>query len=171
MDASPNPAHILLARLEKEDLLKSVITQNIDNMHQEAGNLEVIEYHGNSKRLKCSQCGRKYEVSEVNLESLPPRCDADFEVLKPDFVFFGEGIPPAAASKSVEEVSRADLLLIIGTTGEVMPAGMLPSIASSHGARIIEINPSRSVFTDSLTDLFLQGPAAEVSRLMESYLF
>lgn len=171
MDASPNPAHYLLARLEKEGILKSLITQNIDNMHQEAGNLEVIEYHGNSKRLKCSQCGQHYELSEVNLESLPPRCNIDLEVLKPDFVFFGEGIPPAAANKSVEEVSRADILMIIGTTGEVMPAGMLPSIASSHGARIIEINPSNSVFTDSLTDLFLQGPAAEVSRLLESYLF
>ena len=71
----------------------------------------------------------------------------------------------------MEEISRADLLLIIGTTGEVMPAGMLPSIASSNGARVIEINPGRSAFTDSLTDLFLQGPAAEVSRLLESYLF
>ena len=57
MDASPNPAHYMLARLEKEGMLKSVITQNIDNMHQEAGNREVIEYHGNSKWLKCSQCG------------------------------------------------------------------------------------------------------------------
>lgn len=171
MEASPNPAHYMLARMEKEGLLKSVITQNIDNMHQEAGNQEVIEYHGNSKWLKCGKCGSRYEVSEVNLEPLPPRCDSDLEVLKPDFVFFGEGIPPDAASKSVDEVSRADLLLIVGTTGEVMPAGMLPSIASSHGARIIEINPSRSAFTDSMTDLFLQGPAAEVSRLMESYLF
>ncbi|MEA3463113.1 MAG: NAD-dependent deacylase [Bacteroidota bacterium] len=171
MDASPNAAHYLLARMEKEGLLKSVITQNIDNMHQEAGSREVIEYHGNSKWLKCSQCGERYEVSGVKLDPLPPRCSNDQEVLKPDFVFFGEGIPPEAASKSVEEVSRADLLLIIGTTGEVMPAGMLPSKARSHGARIIEINPSNSAFTESMTDLFLQGPAAELSKLMDSYLF
>lgn len=171
MDASPNAAHNLLARMEMEGLLKSVITQNIDNMHQEAGSREVIEYHGNSKWLICSQCGGRYEVSDIELDPLPPRCSNDQEVLKPDFVFFGEGIPPEAASKSVEEVSRADLLLIIGTTGEVMPAGMLPSIARSHGARIIEINPSNSAFTESMTDLFLQGPAAEVSKLMDSYLF
>jgi NAD-dependent deacetylase len=171
LDALPNPAHYLLARMEKKGMLKAVITQNIDNMHQEAGSCEVIEYHGNCKWLKCSHCGERYELSEVLLEPLPPRCSNDQEVLKPDFVFFGEGIPLEAASRSVEEVSRADLLLIIGTAGEVMPAGMLPSIARSTGARIIEINPSRSVFTDSSTDIYLEGPAVEVSLLMDSYLF
>ena len=171
LDARPNPAHYLLARMEQEGMLKAVITQNIDNMHQEAGNREVVEYHGNSKWLKCSHCGVRYDISEISLETLPPRCNSDHEVLKPDFVFFGEGIPSDAASKSVEEVKSADLLLLVGSTGEVMPAGMLPSIAKSNGARVIEINPMNSSYTDSITDLFLQGPAGEVSRLMDSYLF
>jgi len=171
MDASPNAAHQLLARMENEGMLESVITQNIDNMHQEAGSCAVIEYHGNSKWLKCSHCGERYEVSEISLEPLPPRCSSDQKILKPDFVFFGEGIPSDAASRSVEEISKTDLLLIIGTTGEVMPAGMLPSIARTNGARVIEINPCNSAFTDSITDLLLQGPAAEVSRLLDSYLF
>jgi len=170
-EARPNAAHYLLARLEREGMLKSVITQNIDNMHTEAGNSGVIEYHGNSKWLKCKQCGERYQIAEVPLEPLPPRCQEDHEILKPDFVFFGEGIPSDAASRSVEEVSAADLLLIIGTTGEVMPAAMLPSIARSNGAQIIEINPLKSAYTDSLTDVFLQGPAAEVSKLLENYLF
>jgi len=171
LDARPNAAHYLLSRLEREGILKSVITQNIDNMHQEAGSRKVIEYHGNSRWLRCNLCGTRYSLSDIPLESLPPRCPEDQEILKPDFVFFGEGIPPDAASRSVQEVSVADLLLIIGTTGEVMPAGMLPSIAKSHGARVIEINPEPSVFTSTLTDLFLQGPAGEVSRLLESSLF
>ena len=170
-EARPNAAHYLLARLEKEGLLKSVITQNIDNMHTEAGNSKVIEYHGNSRWLKCGHCGERYEIAEVALEPLPPRCQEDHEILKPDFVFFGEGIPADAASRSVEEVSAADLLLIIGTTGEVMPAAMLPSIARSNGSQIIEINPRKSSYTNSLTDVFLQGPAAEVSKLLENYLF
>jgi NAD-dependent deacetylase len=157
--------------LEQEGMLKAVVTQNIDNMHHEAGNREVIEYHGNSKWLKCSHCGTRYEISEVSLESLPPRCSNDEEVLKPDFVFFGEGIPEDAASKSVEQLSRADLLLLIGSTGEVMPAAMLPPIAKSNGARVIEINPFSSSYTGSLTDLLLQGPAGEVCSLMDSYLF
>lgn len=170
-NALPNPAHLLLARLEREGMLRSVITQNIDNMHHEAGNSQVIEYHGNSKWLKCSHCGERYEISSISLDTLPPRCNEDSEVLKPDFVFFGEGIPPNAASRSVEEISMADVLLIIGSTGEVMPAGMLPSIAKSNGATVIEINPKRSSFTESLTDLFLQGPAGAVSQELEAYLF
>lgn len=171
LEAEPNPAHYFLASLEQKGILRAVITQNIDNMHQEAGNVEVIEYHGNSKWLKCNLCGERYEISNVSLNPLPPRCLSDQEVLKPDFVFFGEGIPPDAAGRSVEEVNLADVLLIIGTTGEVMPAGMLPSIAKSNGAKIIEINPQRSAFTNSLTDLFLQGPAGEISKQLDSYLF
>jgi NAD-dependent deacetylase len=171
LDARPNAAHYFLSRLEREGMLKAVITQNIDNMHQEAGSRAVIEYHGNSRWLRCSLCGTRYPLSDISLESLPPRCPEDQEILKPDFVFFGEGIPRDAASGSVWEVSSADLLLIIGTTGEVMPAGMLPSIAKSHGARVIEINPEPSAFTASLTDLFLQGAAGEVSKQLESCLF
>lgn len=170
-NARPNAAHHLLARLEQKGLLKAVITQNIDNMHHEAGSRKVIEYHGNSKWLKCNQCGALYGIADVPLDPLPPRCPGDNEVLKPDFVFFGEGIPTVAASQSVAEMSKTDLLLLIGTTGEVMPAAMLPSIAKSNGARVIEINPGSSSFTDSLTDLLLQGPAAEVCHLMDSYLF
>jgi len=170
-DARPNAAHRLLARMEQEGLLKAVVTQNIDNMHHEAGNSEVIEYHGNSKLLLCRRCGARYDISEISLDTLPPRCDNDRGVLKPDFVFFGEGIPPEAASKSVKALSSADLLLLIGSTGEVMPAAMLPSIAKSNGARVIEINPGNSSFTSSITDLLLQGPAAEVCSLMDSYLF
>ncbi|MCK4750445.1 MAG: hypothetical protein KAT15_25485, partial [Bacteroidales bacterium] len=146
-------------------------TQNIDNMHQEAGSHDVIEYHGNSKWLICNSCGERYEIADVSLDSLPPRCASDSSVLKPDFVFFGEGIPQEAASRSVEEASMADVLLIIGTTGEVMPAGMIPSIAKSNGATLIEINPERSAFTHSLTDLFLKGPAAQISQRLDSYLF
>jgi len=170
-EARPNAAHYLLARLEREGLLKAVITQNIDNMHTEAGNSVVIEYHGNSKWLKCNQCGERYQLADISLKPLPPRCFEDQEVLKPDFVFFGEGIPEDAASRSVEEISAADLLLIIGTTGEVMPAGMLPSIARSKGAKIIEINPLQSAYTKSLTDVFLKGPAGEISKVLENYLF
>jgi NAD-dependent deacetylase len=170
-EAIPNDAHRFLARLERRGMLRSVITQNIDNMHREAGSNEVIEYHGNSKWLVCNQCGERYQISDISLHPLPPRCAQDRTVLKPDFVFFGEGIPPEAARRSVEEVGMADVLLIIGTTGEVMPAGMLPSIAKSNGARIIEINPEESGFTYSITDLFLQGPAGIICKQLDSYLF
>ena len=162
LDAKPNAAHHLLAKLEQCGMLKAVITQNIDNMHREAGSINVIEYHGNSKWLICNHCGERYEVANVSLNPLPPRCTNDQYVLKPDFVFFGEGIPHEAATQSVEEATLADIMLIIGTTGEVMPAGMLPSIAKSNGARIIEINPDQSAFTYAVTDVILQGKAAGI---------
>lgn len=170
-DARPNAAHRFLARLEKRGLLKAVITQNIDYMHQLAGSREVIEYHGNSRWLVCNRCGERVEITTISLDQLPPRCAHDRSVLKPDFVFFGEGIPPEAARRSIDEVHMTDLLLIIGTTGEVLPAGMLPSIARSNGAKILEINPQESGFTYSITDLFLQGPAGEICKQLDSYLF
>ncbi len=160
--AHPNPAHYTLAEMEKEGRLAAVITQNIDNLHQEAGSREVIEYHGNSQRLVCPRCGASYTPEQVDLRDLPPRCEKDGEVLKPDFVFFGEPIPPQAARRSEEEAHAADVFLVIGTTGEIMPASLIPQLAKHHGATIIEVNPEASNYTHSLTDIFLQGKAGEI---------
>jgi len=171
LEAKPNIAHRLLAQLESRHLLKALITQNIDNLHQEAGSKTVIEYHGNSKHLICSSCGTRHPVVEIDLKPLPPRCSNDQTVLKPDFVFFGEGIPEEAASRAVDAASKADVLLIIGTTGEVIPANMLPQIAKSAGARIIEINTHPSEYTSSITDLFLEGKAGEICGQLETFLF
>ncbi len=160
--ARPNAAHYALAEMEQRGKLAAVITQNIDNLHQEAGSREVIEYHGNSQRLICPRCGAVYSPREIDLKELPPRCPRDGEVLKPDFVFFGEPIPPEAARRSEEEAYAAEVFLVIGTTGEIMPASLIPQMAKNHGATIIEINPEESNYTHSVTDLFLQGKAGEV---------
>lgn len=171
LEAKPNQAHGLLSQLEHKGILKALITQNIDNLHQEAGSKAVIEYHGNSKYLICPACGARHPVAEINLKPLPPRCQSDHSVLKPDFVFFGEGIPEEAASRAVDAASKADVLLIIGTTGEVIPANMLPQIAKSAGARVIEINTQASEYTPTITDLFLKGKAGEISSHLETFLF
>ena len=160
--AKPNKAHYALAELEKLDLVKAVITQNIDNLHQEAGSKTVYEFHGNSRTLICQKCNKKYEVSEQLIETLPPRCEKCDTVLKPDFIFFGEMIPEYAYKKSIEETKKADVFLIIGSTGEVVPASMIPSMARENGVKIIEVNPNTSLFTSSVTDVFLQGNATEV---------
>lgn len=162
--AQPNQAHIVLAQMEKAGLLSAVITQNIDNLHQLAGSKTVYEYHGNSQRLVCPRCGKKSAVSEINLDILPPRCPDDQTVLKPDFVFFGEGIPPLAARKSDEEAAKADVFILIGTTGEVMPAALIPRMAKNNGAVIIEINTGESAYTHDITDIYIQGKAAEVMQ-------
>lgn len=166
-ESKPNNAHLVLARMEKKGLLKSVITQNIDNLHQEAGSQTVWEFHGNSKQLICLKCGRKYSVSEFDLDFIPPLCRYDSSILKPDFVFFGEGIPETAYTNSFQDAERAEVCLVVGSTGEVVPAAYVPRIAKQHGATIIEINPERSSFTSEITDIYLKGRAGEVLLQME----
>jgi NAD-dependent deacetylase len=159
--AAPNPGHLTLADMEKKGVLKALITQNIDDLHFRAGNENVIEYHGSSRLLVCRACGRKYEAAKTDLSKLPPLCEACGEILKPDFVFFGEAIPFTALSGSKAAAGRTDCMLIIGTTGEVYPAAALPGIAAGNGAHIIEINPSPSNYTDSVAEVYIPLPAGE----------
>ncbi len=160
--AQPNPAHIGLAQLEKKGIIKAIITQNIDNLHQEAGSKTVYEFHGTASTMVCTKCGAKYHSSEINLKDLPPKCEKCSAVLKPDFIFFGEGIPEEANRLSFQAAEKADVFIVIGTTGEVMPASMLPATAKRNGAKIIEINTEPSHFTHQITDIFLQGKAGEI---------
>ncbi len=160
--ARPNPAHQVLASWEDQGLLKSVITQNIDNLHQQAGSRTVREFHGTSGRLSCTRCDFTTPALVERFESLPPRCDDCGAVLKPDFIFFGERIPERAATDSFNDARQCDVMLIIGTTGEVMPANQLPYAAKDAGAKVIEINPEASLYTSQVTDLHLQGKAGDV---------
>ena len=167
--AEPNAAHRALAELENRGLLKAVITQNIDNLHQRAGSRAVVEFHGNSRTLLCVGCAETYEASETDLRELPPTCRACGAILKPDFVFFGEPISHQAYARAFLEAERADVLLVIGTTGEVMPAALVPRIAKSRGATLIEINPAESNFTRQITDIFIEAKAAEaLPRLLKA---
>jgi NAD-dependent deacetylase len=164
-NAAPNAAHFGIAALEQAGLIKAVITQNIDNLHQRAGSRDVIEFHGNSQWLACLDCHKREAVRPERLVELPPRCSACGGVLKPDFIFFGEGIPEKALQRSCQEASAADLLLIIGSSGEVQPACQIPVLARSRGANVIEVNLHESHFTP-IADVFLQGKATEVVRLL-----
>ncbi|MBI9053594.1 MAG: NAD-dependent deacylase [Bacteroidales bacterium] len=160
-EAKPNKAHLALAELENKGILKSVVTQNIDNLHTEAGSKEVYEFHGNSRMLVCKN-NHHFEASLFNLEDLPPKCTKCNETLKPDFIFFGEGIPELAYCKSFEAAEKADVIIVIGSTGEVYPAANMPKQAKANGAKIIEINPEKTLFSESITDVFLQGKASDV---------
>ena len=167
--AKPNPAHEFLYFLEKLGYLKAVITQNIDNLHQEAGSSTVYEFHGTLKKMVCLHCGSLYNSDKVNLETLPPLCSRCGGILKPDFIFFGEGIPEDAYKNSFEAMEKSDLVIVIGTLGEVRPAADLPVIAKNNGAKIIEINIEPTKFTDSITDLFILGKAGDVSMELKKF--
>lgn len=170
-DVKPNKAHQVLAQMEKNKLLSAVITQNIDNLHQEAGSKIVYEYHGNAQKLVCTKCGKYYKPSEINLDNLPPRCIKDDAILKPDFIFFGEPIPEKAREGSMAEASKAEVFLVIGSTGEVMPACFVPQMAKENGAKIIEVNPKETRFTYSITDVHLKGKATVVMEEIANKLF
>ncbi len=160
----PNYAHYALAELESKGLLRSVITQNVDNLHFDAGSRTVHEFHGSLKKVICLGCGLRYGISEIDLTYLPPECNKCGEVLKPDVIFFGEAIPEPAATNSFNETRRADCFILIGTTGTVAPANMIPAAARSNGAKIIEINPFASEYTHTVTDVFLNEKATVAMR-------
>jgi len=157
--ARPNEAHKSLAELEKMGFLRAVITQNIDNLHQEAGSRDVIEYHGNSRSLICLWCNRKYDYKEKKGE-YPPYCECG-KILKPEVIFFGEPIPSSAMARSSQLACSCQALLIIGTSAVVFPFNVLPRQAKQAGSTIIEINLEKTVITDHITDIFIQGKASE----------
>jgi NAD-dependent deacetylase len=158
--AKPNKAHLGLGELEDLGVLHTIITQNVDNLHQAGGARNVIEYHGNSSTLTCLSCGEKYRAEEKRYEH-PPRCGCR-KILKPDVVFFGEAIPQDAIHRSFQLASTAEALLVVGTSATVSPANAIPTIAKENGATIIEINVEKTLLTDCVTDLFIQGNAGEV---------
>ena len=168
-EAKPNKAHEVIAILERRGGFQGVITQNIDGLHQKAGSQNVQEFHGTIQRMHCIKCGRKYDTAEVDLEQVPPTCFCG-GVLKPDFVFYGEGIPPGVYEKSQEMIWAADLVLIVGTAGQVMPACSLPMIAKQNGAKIVEINPRPSAYTDTITDEYVPQKATEFFAALEKNL-
>ncbi len=159
--AQPNAAHIALAELEEMGLLKAVVTQNVDGLHQRAGSKRVIEFHGNGETLVCLSCGRSFRVEEVSLDELPPRCPCS-GILKPNVVFFGESIPPEALSEAFEEARRCDLMLVVGTSAQVYPAAELPYKVAREGGTIIEVNLEETGLTHDLTTLFLKGRATDL---------
>jgi len=158
--AKPNNAHIGMADLEKIGYLHHIITQNVDNLHQEAGSKNVIEYHGNTSMLTCLRCGKRYKSIDKKDET-PPRCRCG-QILKPDAVFFGEAIPKDALNKSFQLASQARALMVVGTSALVSPANTIPSVAKQSGAKLIEINKEATHLTDTITDVFLQGNAGEM---------
>ena len=133
--AMPNPGHYALVELEKMGILKSVITQNVDGLHEKAGTRNLYEYHGSFMKLRCISCNSRFRRDEFDLEKLiqedqlPPRCPVCQGIVKGDTVGFGEPIPSDVAHRSLEEAWRCDLMLICGTSAVVYPFANLPRVA------------------------------------------
>jgi NAD-dependent deacetylase len=173
--ADPNPGHRALARLEQLGKLKCLITQNVDNLHQRAGSVDVVEYHGNLLRAVCLKCRARepIEYVEARLEEGAeevPRCRRCDGLLKPDAVFFGEAIPSKALVVSQVEAQKCDVLLVVGTSLQVYPAAEIPVTvkAKQPPAVVIEVNLEPSSLCRRVTDMLLLGSSSEIlSKLME----
>lgn len=168
----PNPGHRALAELEKMGILKCIITQNVDGLHEKAGSKHLIEYHGSASKLRCISCGSRFEENEYDLEELrvenklPPQCHKCGGLVKTDGVGFGEPIPSDVAHRSLEEAQKCDLMLICGTSAVVYPFANLPRAARERGGKavtIIEINADPTPLTnEEISDYLIQGKTGEI---------
>ncbi|MDA2919862.1 Sir2 family NAD-dependent protein deacetylase [Desulfobacterota bacterium AH_259_B03_O07] len=142
--AKPNPAHYLLAEFEKKELLKGVITQNVDGLHQDAGSGNVHELHGSLRQAVCLDCSLLYPMDSVMKRVIsgenPPLCKECSGVLKPNAVFFGEMLPHVPWERSLELTRKTDLFLVLGSSLQVSPANMLPDVALRAGTKLVIIN-------------------------------
>ena len=165
----PNAAHKILFEMEKQGRLDGIITQNIDGLHQLAGNTNVVEIHGGMANLRCLHCGFSRPVQGLDKTALP-ECDICSAVLKPDVVMFGEQVQFLEAAE--ELLHGCDLLLVIGTSAQVLPVADMPRQVKMQGGKIFEFNLQPTPLTqdvkgkDGITDVFFQGRASVMLDLL-----
>lgn len=165
LSAEPNPGHQALAQLEAKGYLQAVITQNIDNLHQEAGSREVLELHGHLRQATCIECYKVLPTEEVLDEVLAsggvPRCPDCGGVMKPNAVLFGEQLPTRVFNAAMAHVRQADLMLIAGSSLEVMPASQLPLRVRERAGRLIVVN-LESTYVDDMAEVVIHADVAVV---------
>lgn len=166
-EAEPNEAHKAITELEKMGKIRSVITQNIDMLHQRAGSgdhndVPIYELHGSYAKIECIRCGKEYDLEEINTNVEPyPVCDDCSGYVKPKVILFGESLPPGVFNSAIRSVRNADCLIMVGSSLQISPANSVPSTAKQHGAKVIFINKEPTIM-DDLADVILRGKAAEI---------
>ena len=172
-DAQPNRAHTVLAKWTRERPGTTVITQNVDGLHERAGTDPITRLHGSIWHVRCwSGCpaGRKDWIDDtIPLPTLPPRCPHCGGLARPGVVWFGEGLDPAVLQQATEAAARCDVFLAVGTSAVVYPAAGLVPHARGAGATIIEINPEETN-ASSVTDIAIRQPADEALAAIDAAL-
>jgi NAD-dependent protein deacetylase/lipoamidase len=159
--ARPNAGHVALAELEQMGVVRFVITQNVDDLHRQAGQQALAEIHGNWKLLRCLECAGRYQREEIDLTNLPPACPRCGGLLKSDTVSFGEPIPTDVLNQCAEHAARADLVIVAGTSATVYPAAGFAIEVKERGGVLIEVNLYESEIT-RICDVSLRGGSADV---------
>jgi NAD-dependent deacetylase len=161
--AKPNPGHRAIAELEQLLPRVTVITQNIDGLHQRAGSTDVVELHGSMQRFKCiGERHAGFRMDDiVDQDEKPPRCPRCGDIMRPDVVWFGEALPGDAIDRAQVLSVRCDVMLVVGTSGVVYPAAAMPLLAAQAGALVIDVNPERDALA-AAAGIFLRGAGGEV---------
>jgi len=169
LDAQPNPAHFSLAKLQQSGYVQTIITQNIDSLHQRAGSHNVLEVHGSLETLSCTGCyqrvrGQDYVEAFVERAEMPycPKCGA---ILKPDLVLMGEQLPAKTWLQAMQASKNCDLMIVAGSSLEVLPVAGLPMRALENGARLILINYTKT-YLDVRADVVFHEDVAEILPLI-----
>ena len=174
-NAQPNAAHCALTKLEKAGHLDSIITQNIDTLHQKAGSHNIIEMHGTMQTLTCTQCYHQVDVEHYLVsfveEGRIPHCPKCAQILKPDVILFGEQLPQTAWFKAQRAARQCDLTLVAGSSLEVLPVAGLPMQALDRGAHLIIINNTQTYLNVRADVAILEDVAVIVPAIVERVLY
>jgi NAD-dependent deacetylase len=162
----PNPGHEAIARWQKRFKDLTLVTQNIDGLHQAAGSHNVIELHGNIWRARCFECEARYDVRELKFDDSVPVCFDCGGNLRPDVVLFSEMLPAGAFEAAAMKARTCELCFVVGTSAVVYPAASIPGIARSASAYVVEVNPERTPLSD-VCDEVLTGNAGEILPLFD----
>ncbi|HLA07271.1 MAG TPA: NAD-dependent deacylase [Anaerolineales bacterium] len=170
-NAQPNPAHQALAEFEQADHELIIATQNIDGLHQKAGSKKVVELHGTIRTLSCTQCFKQFD-SHLFLQAYIdqgtiPLCASCNGILKPDVILFGEQLPQSAWLEAQRETRQCDLMLVAGSSLEVLPVAGLPMQALDHGAHLVVINNSPTFVNIRADVVFLDDVAATLPEIIK----
>lgn len=161
-EVEPNPGHHALAELETSVPRFTLVTQNVDDLHERAGSIDVIHLHGSIARFRCFDCGHPYELRpEERTAPEPPYCPDCGDFIRPDVVWFGEELPGEHLARARQLAMEAQVLLVAGTSGTVFPAAEIPYWAKTNGATVIDVNLEVTPIS-RIADIFLRGPSGEV---------
>jgi NAD-dependent deacetylase len=164
--SEPNEAHFALARMERRGWVSPIVTQNVDGLHRIAGTSDLLEVHGNARNIYCPNCGRREVIDKDVWSSFSIECICG-NVKRPDIVFFGEQLPEDQIQKAIAKAYEGVDTIIIGTSGVVQPAAMIPPTAKMNGGRLIEINPIETEFSGAFSDIHIRSQATVGTRALE----
>ncbi|MEM7124914.1 MAG: NAD-dependent deacylase [Chloroflexota bacterium] len=160
--ARPNPGHIALAELARMVSAFTLITQNVDNLHEQAGSQDVIHLHGNISDFFCNGCRKTYALQEEERTAeMPPTCSHCGDMVRPGVVWFGEQLPAHEIHRAWEAAQTCDVMLVVGTSGIVYPAAHLPYLAQDRNATVIDVNPEEDALS-AMADIHLAGPSGQI---------